>query len=105
MRVLKYKLKRVTLLCDPILLDLMSVFQNFNSLLTHFQRIDILIIIIWVCPLSFLGVLGVFFFYIFLSDFSMKFLSANRIAACDSVTSEAMLFAYVPQNDHQTYMS
>ena len=38
------------------------------------------IIINWVSPLSFLGVLGVIFFLIFLSYFSMKFLCANRIA-------------------------
>ena len=42
------------------------------------------IIINWICPLSFLGVLGVFFvvffFFIFLSHFSMKFLCANSIA-------------------------
>ena len=36
------------------------------------------IIINWVSPLSFLGVLGVIFN--FLSYFSMKFLCANRIA-------------------------
>ena len=36
------------------------------------------IVINWVSPLSFLGVLGVIF--LFLSDFSMKFLCTNRIA-------------------------
>ena len=35
-------------------------------------------IINWVSPLSFLGMLGVFF--CFSSHFSMKFLCANRIA-------------------------
>ena len=39
---------------------------------------DFPIIIIRVSPLSFLGVLGVIFY--FLSNFSMKFLCANRIA-------------------------
>ena len=38
---------------------------------------DFPIIINWASPLSFLGVLGVIFN---LSDFSMKFLCANRIA-------------------------
>ena len=36
------------------------------------------IIIDWVSPLSFLGVLGVIFIF-FLSHFSMKFICANRI--------------------------
>ena len=39
---------------------------------------DFSIIINWMSPFSFLGVLGVIF--IFLSHFSMKFLGANRIA-------------------------
>ena len=40
---------------------------------------DFPIIINWVSPLSFLGVLGVIFL-MFLSHFSMKFFCANRIA-------------------------
>ena len=39
---------------------------------------DSAIIINWMSPLSFLGVLGVISY--FLSHFSMKFLCANRIA-------------------------
>ena len=40
---------------------------------------DFPIIINWMSPLSYLGVLGVILF-LFLSHFSMKFLHANRIA-------------------------
>ena len=45
------------------------------------------IIIIWMSPFSFLGVLGVIF--IFLSHFSMKFLRANRIAPDGALRSAA----------------
>ena len=45
------------------------------------------IIINLVCPLSFLGVLGVIF--IFLSHFSMIFLCANRIAPDGTLRSAA----------------
>ena len=49
--------------------------------------------------------------FYFLSQFSMKFLCANRIAPDGmavferGVTSGAMLFAYVPQKGLQAYMS
>ena len=58
-----------------------------------------MIIINWVSPLSFLGVLGVIF--IFYLIFRMKFLKANRISpdVTPQPRSAAILFAYVPQRD------
>ena len=58
-------------------------------------------LIIWVSPLSFLGVLGV----IFISFFYEISLCKQHSPRCDatfcSVTSGAMLFAYVPQKGRQ----
>ena len=48
---------------------------------------DFPIIINWMSPLSFLGVLGVIFIFSF--NFSMKFLSANRIAPDETPHSAA----------------
>ena len=62
----------------------------------------------WMCPLSFLGVLGVIFNFLFdfFAEISLcKQNSPRWDAAFCGVPSVAMLFAYVSQKDHQVYMS
>ena len=82
-------------------------FATYNGTLNRILPMDFPIIINWVSPLSFLGVLGVIFIlFIFLSDFFdeislCKQNSPRWEAAFCGVTSWAMLFAYVPQKGRQ----
>ena len=68
---------------------------------------DFPIIINWVSSLSFLGVLGVFFYFLshFFDEISMQQNSPRWDDAFCGFTSGAILFDDVPQKGRQSYMS
>ena len=89
--------RSVLCLMAKIFLERSSTVNGLNPYLTP-------IIINWMSPPSFLGVLNRSDFE-FLSHFSMKILLANRIAP-DETPSSAILFAYVlTRTGRHAYMS